>query len=74
MQIYPLEITLNELLFIRQSLDIVSITGKDAKFLAGLQVKVESRALEIQKKIEEDKIKSLDETIAIDIQKQSSKK
>lgn len=74
MQSYPLDVNLNELLFIRQSLEVISITGKDAKFLAGLQQKIENKALEIQKKIEEDKIKSLEQAIAIDAEKQSSKK
>lgn len=32
---------INELSIIRQSLDVISIAGKDAKYIATLQVKIE---------------------------------
>lgn len=32
---------INELMIIRQSLDVISILGKDAKYVASLQVKIE---------------------------------
>ena len=34
MDIFSIDVTHNELTFLRQSLDVVSVSGKDAKFLA----------------------------------------
>ena len=48
MNSFSIDFTLNELTFIRQSLEIVSISGKDAKFLANLQIKVEQEIQQIQ--------------------------
>lgn len=48
MDIFSIDFTLNELIFLRQSLDIVSIKGTDAKFLANLQIKLESETAQIQ--------------------------
>jgi hypothetical protein len=36
-----MEYTINELYLIRQALDIISITGKDAKYVTQLQLKLE---------------------------------
>ena len=73
MNIFSIDLTPNELNFIRQSLETVQISGKDAKFLANLQVKIEHELSEIQRIIQEEeqkKITSLSETIA----KSSNKK
>jgi hypothetical protein len=73
MNIYSVDLTLNELNFIRQSLETVTIQGKDAKFLATLQVKIEQELAEIQKMIqaeEQKKMLALSETIT----KSTSKK
>ena len=43
------EYTLNELLLIRQSLDIIPITGKDAKYVAQLQLKLEKHIADLEK-------------------------
>jgi GMP synthase PP-ATPase subunit len=51
-EIYSIDITLVELAFIRQSLDLVSISGKDAHFLSNLQTRIENE----MKNIEELKI------------------
>jgi hypothetical protein len=48
-EIYSIDLTLPEILFIRQSLDLVSISGKDAHFLSNLQYKVENEIKEIEK-------------------------
>jgi len=37
---------------LRQALDIITITGKDAKTIAGLQIKLESEIAEIAKMID----------------------
>lgn len=49
-----MDFTLNEITFLRQSLDLVTIKGTDAKFLAGLQIKLEHELAEIQRMIEEE--------------------
>ena len=48
MDIFSVDFNLNELNFIRQSLETVTIQGKDAKFLASLQIKIETELVEIQ--------------------------
>jgi hypothetical protein len=57
MDIFSIDVTHNELAFLRQSLDVVSVSGKDAKFLATLQVKIENELLQIEqiKQAEEQK-------------------
>ncbi len=57
MDIFSIDVTHNELAFIRQSLEIVTVSGKDAKFLATLQVKIENELMQIEqiKKAEEQK-------------------
>ena len=54
MDIFSMDFTLNEITFLRQSLDLVTIKGTDAKFLAGLQIKLEHELAEIQRMIEEE--------------------
>lgn len=44
---FTIDFTLNELQFIRQALDVVNITGKDAKFLSALQTKTEGEINQI---------------------------
>lgn len=73
MDIYSIDVTLNELMFIRQALDLVTISGKDAKYVASLQYKLENEIQEIQKDNEDEKTKSLKQAIEIDKQKSSSK-
>jgi hypothetical protein len=43
------EYTLNEILLIRQSLDIIPITGKDAKYVTQLQLKLEKHIEMLEK-------------------------
>jgi hypothetical protein len=73
MDIYSIDVTLNELMFIRQALDLVTISGKDAKYVASLQYKLENEIQEIQKANEDEKTKSLKQAIEIDKQKYTSK-
>ena len=49
MYIVSMDLTLNELNFVRQALDLVSIKGTDAQFLANLQLKFERELAEIQR-------------------------
>ena len=54
MDLFSLDFTSNELNFIRQSLDLVTIKGTDAKFLADLQLKIENELTEIQRLIQQE--------------------
>jgi hypothetical protein len=49
-----MDFTPNELTFVRQALDLVSIKGTDAKFLANLQTKIEEELINLQKIAEEE--------------------
>ena len=71
MDIFSIDVTHNELAFLRQSLDIVTVSGKDAKFLATLQVKIENELVQIEqmKQAEERKKKEgLQELINQEVQ------
>jgi acid phosphatase family membrane protein YuiD len=77
MDIFAIDFSFNELVFVRQALDVVSVAGKDAKFLAALQIKVENELAEIQKmkqEFEDQKIEELQQAITIDQSKARNKK
>ena len=75
MDIFSIDLTPNEINFIRQCLELPSISGKDAKFLAALQIKLESELQEIQKMIEEEQTQKAEALQSIiDSEKQSTKK
>ena len=59
MEIFSIDLTPNELNFIRQSLESVTIQGKDAKFLANLQMKLEHELSEIQRMKQEEEQKKM---------------
>lgn len=48
MNIFSIDLTVNEIQLLRQSLDIISIKGTDAKFLANLQIKIENELAQIE--------------------------
>ena len=47
MDVFSVDLTLSELQVLRQSLDIITLTGKDAKFIAGLQSKLEHEITQV---------------------------
>lgn len=47
MDIFSIDLAYNEIVFIRQCLDLPSISGKDAKFLANLQTRIENELMQI---------------------------
>lgn len=58
MDIFSIDVTPTEIAFMRQALDLVQISGKDAKFLASLQIKLEGEYAQIQEmKSQEEKKK-----------------
>jgi hypothetical protein len=54
MNFFSVDFTLNELIFLRQSLDLVSVQGKDAKFVASLQMKLENEVSQIQQILQQE--------------------
>ena len=77
MDIFSIDLTHNEIVFIRQTLELPSISGRDAKFLASLQTKIENELTEIERiKAEEEqkKARDLQQLIEADQSKSSIKK
>jgi len=77
MDIFSIDLTHNEIVFIRQTLELPSISGRDAKFLASLQTKIENELAEIERiKAEEEqkKTRDLQQLIEADQSKSSIKK
>lgn len=74
MDLFSVDFLLTELIFLRQASDIVSITGKDAKFLANLQNKLENEIGQIQKIQEDRKMQDLAKAVADDKERQQVKK
>ena len=72
MNLFSIDLTPQEISTIRQSLDVVSIIGKDAKFLANLQNKLDSEILNIQqviKQIEAQKQLELQQVLVAEAKK-----
>lgn len=57
MDIFSIDLTVPEIQTIRQSLDLITIAGKDAKFLAALQSKLESELSQISQMITAEQVK-----------------
>lgn len=47
MDLYSIDFSLNEISLFRQLLDIIDIKGKDAKYIANLQIKLENEINQI---------------------------
>ena len=52
MDLFSVDLTPQEISICRQALDIITITGKDAKTIASLQMKLESEIAEIAKQLD----------------------
>jgi hypothetical protein len=77
MNIFSIDLTHPEINFIRQALETVSIQGRDAKFCANLQIKLEQELTEITRMIkeeEENKILGLQQIIEAEPTKSRSRK
>jgi len=67
MNIFSIDLTPGEIQCLRQSLDVISISGQDAKFVANLQVKLEQEFAQIQEILKQEETKKqqeLQETLA----------
>ena len=53
MDLFSIDFTLGELYLLRQSLDVITITGKDAKTVASLQTKLEMEMQAIQSMLQQ---------------------
>jgi hypothetical protein len=76
MYIISMDFQPGELSFIRQALDLVTVKGVDAKFLASLQIKIETELAEIQKTIEQEELakqEGLKKLMATETSKSTSK-
>ena len=77
MNIFSIDLSHPEINFIRQALETVSIQGRDAKFCANLQIKLEQELEEITRMIkeeEESKMLGLQQLIEPEQSKTRSKK
>jgi hypothetical protein len=77
MNIFSIDLTHPEINFIRQALETVSIQGRDAKFCANLQLKLEHELEEITRMIkeeEESKMLGLQQIVESEQSKTRSKK
>jgi hypothetical protein len=77
MDVFSIDLTHNEIAFVRQSLDSVTISGKDAKFLSSLQTKIETELSEIaimKREEEARKLREIQEIQMQELEKQNTKK
>ena len=72
MDIFSVELNILELQIIRQSLDVITIKGSDAQFIANLQYKLESEMNQISAMMaqtEKEKEEGLQKMIAAEARK-----
>jgi hypothetical protein len=77
MDLFSVDFTHSELNFIRQALETVPIQGRDAKFCASIQIKLERELEEITRMIkadEEAKLLNLQQVVKQEENKTSSRK
>jgi hypothetical protein len=57
MDIFSIDFTVPEIQTLRQSLDLITIAGKDARFLANLQTKLEHELTQISQMLSAEQMK-----------------
>jgi hypothetical protein len=57
MDIFSIDLTVPEIQTLRQSLDLITIAGKDARFLANLQTKLEHELTQISQMLTAEQTK-----------------
>jgi hypothetical protein len=57
MDIFSIDLTVPEIQTLRQSLDLITIAGKDARFLANLQTKLEHELTQISQMLTAEQMK-----------------
>ena len=58
MDMFSIDLTPQEISVLRQALDTITLTGKDAKYIASLQIKLETELSEIQKQLNTPSVKT----------------
>jgi len=59
MDLFEINLTFNELTFLRSALDPISIQGRDARFVASLQIKLEQEIEEVKRMFQEAETKKM---------------
>jgi hypothetical protein len=57
MNLFSLDFTFPEIQLLRQSLNVITINGSDAQFVANLQVKLDYEMREIERLLQEEQTK-----------------
>jgi predicted ArsR family transcriptional regulator len=70
---YPIELSKDEFGLLRQSLDIIQITGKSAKFVALLQDKLDEQLFQIEMNIKMDEAEKLEQLVALQKKERAKK-
>lgn len=63
MDIFSVDFTLGELQLMRQSLDVISITGRDARYVAQLQMKLEESIQDINLQLQQFELQKQQELV-----------
>lgn len=75
MDLFSVDFTLGELQVMRQSLDVITISGKDAKVLASLQIKLENEMQNIQMMLQQAEFEKQQELVkAVEAERKKSSK
>jgi hypothetical protein len=61
MDLFEINLTFNELTFLRSALDPISIQGRDARFVASLQIKLEQEIEEVKRMLQEAENKKIED-------------
>ena len=69
---YPIELSKDEFTLLRQSLDIIQIQGKSAKFVANLQDKLDEQLFQIDMNLKMQEAEKLEQLV--DLQKKERAK
>ncbi len=70
---YPIELTKEEFGLLRQSLDLIQIQGKSAKFVAILQDKLDEQLFQIDMNIKMQEAEKLEQLVAIQKKERAKK-
>lgn len=70
---YPIELTKEELGLLRQSLDLIQISGKSAKFVAILQDKLDEQLFQIDMNIKMEEAEKLEQLVALQKKERAKK-
>jgi|688.fasta_scaffold698496_3 hypothetical protein len=72
MIMYPIELSKDEFILLRQSLDIIQIQGKSAKFVANLQDKLDEQLFQIDMNLKMQEAEKIEQLV--DLQKRERAK